>query len=267
MPVAFSPDGKRIISGSGDNTIKVWDSATGAELMSLHVVVGNSPSSIAFSPDGKTIAAGSYVNGIRILESTTPAGGYEPRWNAEATRKVVDELYKETGFYSEVIDKLNADKTLAEPVRKVALQIANSRLWQDARKLSEQSWEVVSSPGGQIEAYRLALGKAKMANRLEPNDWIILARLGIAQYRVGAYQDVLTTLIHVEKMKADAHLELGSPGLAFMAMALHQLGRDEDAQVALNRLRVHLEDVQLAENHWAQAYVIEAEKLLAGEEQ
>ena len=35
--VAFSPDGKRIISGSGENTIKVWDSATGAELMTLRV--------------------------------------------------------------------------------------------------------------------------------------------------------------------------------------------------------------------------------------
>jgi len=134
--VAFSPDGKRIISGSGDNTIKVWDAATGAELMPLRVA--DDPSALAFSPDGKTIAAGIYDNSIKLWESTTPAGGYEPRWNAEAVRKVVDELYKETGFYSEVIDKLNADKTLAEPVRKVALQIANSRLWEDAEKLQAE---------------------------------------------------------------------------------------------------------------------------------
>jgi len=265
--VAFSPDGKRIISGSGDNTIKVWDAATGAELMTLRVA--DDPSSITISPDGKTIAAGiyDYDNNIKLWESTTPAGGYEPRWNAKSTRKVVDdlvdELYKETGFYSEVIDKLNADKTLAEPVRKVALQIANSRLWEDTRKLIKQSWEVVSSPGGQIEAYRLALGKAEMANRLQPNDWNILGTLFIAQYRVGAYQDALTTLIHFENMRVDAHLEPGPGSVAFKAMALHQLGRDEEAQAAINRLRVLFEDRQW--NPKGQAYVIEAEKLFAGE--
>jgi len=53
----------------------------------------------------------------------------------------VDELYEKYGFYYEVIDKLNADKTLAEPVRKVALQIANARKWEDAEKLKKQSSE------------------------------------------------------------------------------------------------------------------------------
>ena len=30
--VTFSPDGKCIVSGSKDNLVKVWDSATGAEV-------------------------------------------------------------------------------------------------------------------------------------------------------------------------------------------------------------------------------------------
>ena len=30
--VAFSPDGKHIVSGSVDNTVKVWDSQTGKEV-------------------------------------------------------------------------------------------------------------------------------------------------------------------------------------------------------------------------------------------
>ena len=29
--MAFSPDGRRIVSGSRDNTVKVWDAATGQE--------------------------------------------------------------------------------------------------------------------------------------------------------------------------------------------------------------------------------------------
>ena len=32
LSVAFSPDGKRIVSGSQDNLVKVWDAETGAEV-------------------------------------------------------------------------------------------------------------------------------------------------------------------------------------------------------------------------------------------
>src|SRR5262245_39097568 len=66
-PVAFSPDGNRIVSGSGDlrnlrndNTLKVWDAHTGQEQLTLqghrHWV-----HSVAFSPDGKRIVSGGGV--------------------------------------------------------------------------------------------------------------------------------------------------------------------------------------------------------------
>jgi hypothetical protein len=50
--VCFSPDGKRILSGSGDRTAKVWDAEKGSELLTLkgHTDFVNS---VAFSPDGK----------------------------------------------------------------------------------------------------------------------------------------------------------------------------------------------------------------------
>ena len=33
--MAFSPDGRRIVSGSDDETVKVWDAATGQEMLTL----------------------------------------------------------------------------------------------------------------------------------------------------------------------------------------------------------------------------------------
>ena len=33
--VAFSPDGTRIVSGSIDNLVKIWDTETGAEVSSF----------------------------------------------------------------------------------------------------------------------------------------------------------------------------------------------------------------------------------------
>jgi len=46
----------------------------------------------------------------------------------------VRELHAEHQLYSNVIDKRNADKTIEEPVRGLALRIAHARLWKDQEK-------------------------------------------------------------------------------------------------------------------------------------
>jgi len=55
--VAVSPDGKRIVTGSWDQTAKVWDAETGQEVLTLQ---GHTAWvwSVAFSPDGKRIITG-----------------------------------------------------------------------------------------------------------------------------------------------------------------------------------------------------------------
>jgi len=53
--VSFSPDGKRIASGSSDKTVKLWNAESG-QLLKIIYNAG-SVSSVCFSPDGKLIAS------------------------------------------------------------------------------------------------------------------------------------------------------------------------------------------------------------------
>jgi WD40 repeat protein len=56
--VAFSPDGIRIVSGSSNYTIRVWDARNGTLLagpLQDHTGIVNSA---AFSPDGARIVSG-----------------------------------------------------------------------------------------------------------------------------------------------------------------------------------------------------------------
>jgi WD40 repeat protein/tRNA A-37 threonylcarbamoyl transferase component Bud32 len=68
--VGFSPDGKRIVSGSADRTAKLWDAATGRELLTLQghadVVWG-----VCFSPDGKRILTGSHDRTVKLWDAAT----------------------------------------------------------------------------------------------------------------------------------------------------------------------------------------------------
>ena len=63
--MAFSPDGKRLASASYDQTVKVWDAATGQESLTLKGHT-NYVWSVAFSPDGKRLASASEDNTVKV---------------------------------------------------------------------------------------------------------------------------------------------------------------------------------------------------------
>jgi WD40 repeat protein len=67
ISVAFSPDGKQVVSRSGDTTVRPWNAVTGAAVRTLN---GHSDwlTLVAFSSDGKQVVSGSIAAyGLRAL--------------------------------------------------------------------------------------------------------------------------------------------------------------------------------------------------------
>jgi WD40 repeat protein len=76
--VAFSPDGARVLSGSGgllekDHTIKLWDIATGALIRTFEGHSGSGVTSMAFSPDGSRVLSGGADTTIKLWDASTGA--------------------------------------------------------------------------------------------------------------------------------------------------------------------------------------------------
>ena len=63
--VAWSPDGRRIASASGDGTVQVWNASNGGNVL-IYRGHRSDVSTVAWSPDGTKIASGGLDTTVQV---------------------------------------------------------------------------------------------------------------------------------------------------------------------------------------------------------
>ena len=93
--VAFSPDGRYVLSGSVDNTLKLWEVSTGREVRSFKGHI-DWVFSVAFSLDGRYVLSGSRDYTLKLWEVST---GHEVRSFDGHTSSVLSVAFSLDGRY------------------------------------------------------------------------------------------------------------------------------------------------------------------------
>jgi RNA polymerase sigma factor (sigma-70 family) len=133
--VAISPDGKNALSGSDDNTLKLWNLKSGTELRTF---IGHTRAvtSVAFSPDRKTALSGSADRTLKLWDLA----------NGQAIRTLTGhtEGVNAVAFSPDGRTALSGsdDKTLK------AWDISTGQCFQTFAGHSDGVWTVAFSPDG-----------------------------------------------------------------------------------------------------------------------
>jgi WD40 repeat protein len=269
--VAFSPDGRRLASAAGqysaakgarpgDGEVKIWDTATGVELLTLRES-NLTAFGVAFSGDGRWFGIAGVDKRVRLWDLKPDLAVAPPAMEPDAVREMVRVLAAEVLVKEEVARLLREDKTLSDESRRIALHLAEE-LQEDPRLLYEVSRAAVRKPGGSVEAYALALKQADAACRLRPSDDDYQNTLGWACYRAGDFARVIQVLTTRGQPNTEKKDLTHPSDLAPLAMAQYRLGRPE-ARETLRRLREAMHDPRWEKDPELIGFLREAKSLMS----
>jgi hypothetical protein len=284
-----------------DQTIKIWDVATGKEIRTL---VGHAGwvHTLSWSRDGRRLASGGWDQTVKFWDSDTGnevasfrahvnhvnAVSWSPdsRRLASASSDQTIKIWDGTVLTTEarvereavallnyvfsrplpradILEHLSSSPTLQPQVRAAAVDlIGRFHEETDAKRYYDAAWPVVRNRYANIFTSQLALAQMKKASAQAPTVAPYRIGLGVAQYRLGKFEKE-------RYAEAQATLTTCDPNhpaaLAFLALAQHQLGEKEQARATLARLRELMKRPEWAAHAESRADLHEAAALIDGE--
>jgi dipeptidyl aminopeptidase/acylaminoacyl peptidase len=265
--VAYSPDGRRL-AANGDSAVTIWEGVPlDAELAPERQAASLVKYLFTRLPDAREVSArvqsDATISDAVRQQALTQVELFWRNQVRQQAEKVVVLLFRKPLFRSEVVAHVRADPVLSEPVRQEALALAE-RWVEYPEILNRLSRAVAYRTGAERSAYVLALERAELACRLMPFQGPYHTTLGMAQYRLGKYQEALTTLTRADELNQAAQGGHAPVDLAFLAMASYQMREKDRAQASLNRLRETMQKPNSAGDEEARGLLKEAEALLDG---
>ena len=161
LSAVFSPDGRRILSGSADQSVRLWDADTGQPIRTLEGHTGP-VNSVAFSRDGHRIVSGSDDQTVRLWDADTGQPIRTLVGNTHAVRSVA---FSPDGRR---IASGGQDKTVRLWDADTGVEIGTPEMLHD-----DAVWTVSFSPDGRrlsppAETRRFGCGTANPANTSVP---------------------------------------------------------------------------------------------------
>jgi len=160
--VAWSPDGRRIASGSDDFMVQVWDAAGGGHVFT-YKGHSNLVEAVAWSPDGRRIASGSFDKTVQVWDAADGSHAFTYRGHSDSVDAIAwspDGKRIASGSYDKTVqvwDAANGDHAFAyrghsNLVRTLAWSPDGKRIASGSFDKTVQVWD--AADGSHAFTYR-----------------------------------------------------------------------------------------------------------------
>ncbi|HWS84636.1 MAG TPA: serine/threonine-protein kinase [Ktedonobacteraceae bacterium] len=160
--LAWSPDGKRIASGSDDSTVQVWNAANGSNVYTYQSH-SNLVEAVAWSPDGKRIASGGFDSTVQMWDAAD--GGHASTYHMHSGYVVTvawspDGKRISSGSYDKTVQVWNASNGNLICTYSKHLDAVSTVAWSpDGKRIASGSWDNTvqvwdTADGGHVVTYR-----------------------------------------------------------------------------------------------------------------